>query len=121
MPRPPDLPKDWIYAEQTADDRPHPTCDFCAVAHPRWSYPCEAFVMVLVTEGGTIAQDFNGDGWAACDPCHALIAADARTTLALRASEMGGGGPGMLAIVAEIHANFFRHRSGSPGLLASAS
>jgi hypothetical protein len=121
MPRPDYVPDGWIYTEQTVADRAHPTCDFCAEAYPRWSYPCEAFVMMLVTPEGTHAQDFNGDGWAACDPCHALIAADDRRGLAARANEMGGGGPTMLAVVAEIHANFFVHRSGSPVLLASAS
>lgn len=80
MPRPPDLPKDWIYVEKSPDDLAAPMCDFCSGPRPTWIYPCRQFGLGVVAIGpgqpdSTLVHDFNDDGWGACDACAADVEA----------------------------------------------
>lgn len=118
MPRPPDLPDGWIYAQVSADDRAAPTCDFCTADYPTWLYPCEPFTVAVIANGQTHAQDSGDDGWAACDPCAALVDAGDRDGLMDRLLAQSPPDPRDLALVratlAVFQGNFFLHRTAGP-------
>jgi hypothetical protein len=124
MPRPPDLPKDWIYAEKSPGDLAAPICDFCSGPRPTWSYPCRQFMMGIMAIGSptqpdsTLVHDFNDDGWGACDTCAADIEAGRWAAIATRAVANGNAEDPERArllgeIIATAHQNFRIHRYGS--------
>jgi hypothetical protein len=99
------------------DDQPL-VCDFCSTPDIAWSYPVlsfEAFEFV------TFGQMSLGD-WAACETCHALIAAgNARGLLNRSVDTMILENPELLerygrlrTMTAELHAKFWANRQGDP-------
>lgn len=72
-----------------ADATAQNLCDFCSSTHPVWLFPT------------------NGTGdWGACEPCRALIAADARDQLVERCYHAFAEGP-ELADLTEAEARQF--------------
>jgi hypothetical protein len=105
-------------------------CDFCASPDVHWSYPCrdhqrrvEHLNVVMGTAGELRTQPvdldaFSSGGWAACNPCHALIERSDRVRLARRSAKrlIRSGAPiGLKAAIAHcrgIHDQFWSHRDG---------
>jgi hypothetical protein len=91
-------------------------CDFCSAKTPAWCYPAASFIAMTI---GPLVSSSEG-GWAACDACHRLIAADDREGLAQRSlSTLIEAHPEMAAVREELigslrhlHAQFFAHRCG---------
>jgi hypothetical protein len=91
-------------------------CDFCSALDPAWRYPAQSFVAYCAPN---IAGESVGD-WAACDRCHILIEANDRSGLAQRSvDELIARDPEARAAaavlyekLAELHREFFAHRSG---------
>jgi len=83
---------------------------------PAWRYPARSFVAYCTPD---VAGESVGD-WAACDLCHVLIEADDRSGLAQRSvDELILKHPEAIAAaavlredLAELHQQFFTHRSG---------
>lgn len=97
-----------------------PICDFCSEPGVMWMYPAHNFIGY---EGGGIVGESVG-GWAACSTCHALIAANDRAGLAARSAstllakqpDMGLTRHEAVAVLHEIQAKFFEHRTGPPAV-----
>jgi len=91
-------------------------CDFCSMPGPIWRYPARSFIAYCAPD---VAGDSVGD-WAACGLCHVLIEADDRSGLAQRSlDELILKHPEAIAAaavlcedLAELHQQFFAHRSG---------
>ncbi len=91
-------------------------CDFCSAPGPAWRYPAKSFVAYCAPN---IAGESVGD-WAACDRCHILIEANDRRGLAQRSldeliarhPEASGAATILYEKLAELHREFFTHRSG---------
>jgi hypothetical protein len=78
-------------------------CDFCSAKALAWCYPAASFIAMSM---GPLVSSSEG-GWAACDACHRLIAADDREGLAQRSlSTLIEAHPEMAAV------RFFAHRCG---------
>jgi hypothetical protein len=92
-------------------------CDFCSMPGPAWRYPAGSFIAYCAPN---VAGESVGD-WAACEMCHVLIEADDRRGLAQRSlDELILKHPeAILAAavlyeeLAELHQEFFAHRSGT--------
>jgi hypothetical protein len=93
-------------------------CDFCSVPGPVWRYPARSFVAYCAPN---LAGESVGD-WAACDQCHVLIESDDRIGLAQRSldelilkhPEASAAAAALHEDLAELHQQFFAHRSGKP-------
>jgi hypothetical protein len=91
-------------------------CDFCSAKAPAWCYPAASFVAMTI---GPLVSASEG-GWAACDECHRLIAADDREGLAERSlatlieahAEMASVQGELIGSLRDLHAQFFAHRYG---------
>jgi hypothetical protein len=91
-------------------------CDFCSVPGPAWRYPARSFVAYCAPN---VAGESVGD-WAACDQCHVLIETDDRRGLTLRSldelllkhPEASPAAAVLCEDLAELHEQFFAHRSG---------
>jgi hypothetical protein len=91
-------------------------CDFCSAKAPAWCYPAASFIAMNI---GPLVSASEG-GWAACEECHRLIAADDREGLARRSlSTLIEAHPEMAPVQRELagglrdlHARFFAHRCG---------
>jgi hypothetical protein len=114
MPRPDYLPEGWIYAEQTADDRAHPCCDFCNEPYPCFVFPAREFTMAIVVPGlGTRVQEFADDGWATCAMCAPMVTAHDVKGLLNRWSRLHPTDHGvLLGVTRTIFENFFRYKTG---------
>ena len=92
-------------------------CDFCSVPGPGWRYPARSFVAYCAPN---VAGESVGD-WAACDRCHVLIEIDDRKGLAQRSldelilkhPEASQAAAVLYEDLAELHEQFFAHRSGT--------
>jgi hypothetical protein len=92
-------------------------CDFCSAPAPAWRYPARTFLAYCVAN---VAGESVGD-WAACDECHRLIEAEDRNGLAQRSldgliskhPETRPVAAALYADLAELHDQFFAHRSGT--------
>ena len=97
-------------------------CDFCSAPCPVWRYPARSFVAYCAPN---LAGESVGD-WAACDLCHVLIESDDRRGLAQRSldellfkhPEASAAAPALYEDLAELHQQFFAHRSGTAVLIA---
>jgi hypothetical protein len=93
-------------------------CDFCSVPGPVWRYPARSFVAYCAPN---LAGESVGD-WAACGKCHVLIETDDARGLAhrslneliLKHPEAGAAAAVLYEQLAELHQQFFAHRSGMP-------
>jgi hypothetical protein len=93
-------------------------CDFCSAPSPVWRYPARSFVAYCVP---SVAGESVGD-WAACDQCYALIETDDARGLAQRSldelilkhPEADAAAAVLYDELAELHQQFFAHRSGTP-------
>jgi hypothetical protein len=56
-------------------------CDFCGRANPRWTFKTKRFTTTI---NGCDVGTIDDGGWAACDPCAALIREDRREQLVKR-------------------------------------
>jgi hypothetical protein len=91
-------------------------CDFCSAKAPGWCYPAASFIAMTI---GPLVSASEG-GWAACDECRRLIAADDREGLAQRSlatlieahPEMASVQGELLGSLRDLHAQFFAHQSG---------
>jgi hypothetical protein len=91
-------------------------CDFCSAKAPAWCYPAASFVAMTI---GPLVSASEG-GWAACDECHRMIAADDREGLAQRSlstlieahPEMASVREELIGSLRDLHAQFFAHRCG---------
>ncbi|MBK7925996.1 MAG: hypothetical protein IPJ98_00465 [Bryobacterales bacterium] len=91
-------------------------CDFCSAKAPAWCYPAASFIAMTI---GPLVSASEG-GWAACDECHRLIAADNREDLAQRSlstlieahPEMASVQGELIGSLRDLHARFFAHRCG---------
>ena len=96
-------------------------CDFCSAPCPVWRYPARSFVAYC---SQNLAGESVGD-WAACDQCHVLIESDDRKGLAQRSldelilkhPEASAAAPALHEDLAELHQQFFAHRSGTAVLI----
>ena len=92
-------------------------CDFCSAAGPVWRYPARSFVAYCIPN---VAGESVGD-WAACDQCYVLIETDNARGLAQRSldelilkyPEAGAEAAVLYEQLAELHQQFFAHRSGT--------
>ena len=92
-------------------------CDFCSAPSPVWRYPARSFVAYCVPN---VAGESVGD-WAACDQCYVLIETDDARGLAQRSldelilkyPEAGAEAAVLYEQLAELHQQFFAHRSGT--------
>jgi len=90
---------------------------------PAWRYPARSFVAYCAPN---LAGESVGD-WAACDLFHALIESDDRSGLAQRSlDELILKHPEAIAAaavlhkdLAELHQQFFAHRSGTAVLITA--
>jgi hypothetical protein len=96
-------------------------CDFCSTPKPTLVYPAADFRM----EVGGSAPDWGSMGWwACCKECHYLIEKGDREALAKRSLDTMpnrdealaalGGEERVLALIREMHDNFWSHRQGAP-------
>ncbi len=93
-------------------------CDFCSAPSPVWRYPARSFVAYCAPN---VAGESVGD-WAACAHCHVLIETDDRRGLAQRSldelilkhPEASAAAAVLYEGLAELHQQFFAHRSGTP-------
>ena len=93
-------------------------CDFCSAPSPVWRYPARSFVAYCAPN---VAGESVGD-WAACDQCHVLIETDDRRGLTQRSldqlilkhPEASFAAAVLYEELAELHQQFFAHRSGTP-------
>ena len=93
-------------------------CDFCSAPSPVWRYPARSFVAYCAPN---IAGESVG-AWAACDQCHVLIETDDRRGLAQRSldqlilkhPEASLAAAVLYEELAQLHQQFFAHRSGTP-------
>jgi hypothetical protein len=93
-------------------------CDFCSASSPVWRYPARSFVAYCAP---SVAGQSVGD-WAACDQCHVLIETDDRRGLTQRSldqlilkhPEASLAAAVLYEELAELHQQFFAHRSGTP-------
>jgi hypothetical protein len=91
-------------------------CDFCSAKAPAWCFPAVSFIAMTI---GPLVSSSEG-GWAACDACHRLIAADDREGLAQRSlatlieahPEMAAVREELIGSLRGLHAQFFAHRYG---------
>jgi hypothetical protein len=99
----------------TASERE--ACAFCGDIQPTWEYPATPY---LVDLGGGEQYQTRGP-WPACDPCHALVEAEAwarlvpRGVLAFSTLLAPGDAKGQALIAAQVrqhHETFRRHRTG---------
>jgi hypothetical protein len=98
-----------------------PRCDFCSAPCPVWRYPARSFVAYCAPN---LTGESVGD-WAACDQCHALIESDDRRGLAQRSvdelifkhPEASAAAAALYEDLAELHQQFFAHRSGTAVLI----
>jgi len=61
-------------AEYEVRVAPHPVCDFCSSAEPRYLEDCETFEVVGLNDAGGMAYIGKSDNdWAACEVCHQLV------------------------------------------------
>ena len=98
-----------------------PLCDLCGKPHPTWNYPADDFLVVM--HGVVISRSVSY--WAACDGCHRILEAGDTEALAIRCLDQYLGEhtedsmdlDSILAIVHEVHAQFYAHRTGPPKLL----
>lgn len=92
-------------------------CDFCGWQGVQWTFPARSFE--IPTPGPT--QGSEGD-WAACEKCKELVENHDRIGLARRATEasierqpeLRGLTAQVYASVADLHRQFFAHRTGPP-------
>lgn len=108
-------------------------CDFCSSPDVHWSYPCRDHqrtehlgVVTLVGDelvtGALDLDHFSAGGWAACNPCHALIARSDRERLARRSAKralrMAPGSPiglaDLTAHIRRVQDQFWANRLGAP-------
>ena len=91
-------------------------CDFCSVPGPVWRYPARSFVAYCTPN---VAGESVGIGRRAL--CHVLIEADDRSgwsaerslhELVLKHPEAIAAAAVLHADLAELHQQFFAHRSG---------
>jgi hypothetical protein len=91
-------------------------CDFCSAKAPAWCYPATSFVAMTI---GPVVSASEG-GWAACDECHWLIAAEDHEGLAQRSlatliethPEMASVRGELIGSLRDLHAQFFANRCG---------
>ncbi|MBC8165399.1 MAG: hypothetical protein H7Y20_05955 [Bryobacteraceae bacterium] len=91
-------------------------CDFCSAQSPAWRYPALTFLAYCTSN---IGGESVGD-WASCDACHHLIEAEDRKGLAQRSlhelilkhPETRSAATELYHELAELHKQFFLHRSG---------
>lgn len=96
-------------------------CDFCSAPCPVWRYPARSFVAYCAPN---LAGESVGD-WAACDLCHVLIESNDRRGLAQRSldelilkhPEASAAAAALYEDLAELHEQFFAHRSGTAVLI----
>jgi hypothetical protein len=86
----------------------HHVCDFCGDRNIRWHYPADPASVIQPTDD--IHVLFTG-AWAACSTCHALIEADNRDALAMRATTISHI---PLSHARDAHGLFFLSRPSGP-------
>lgn len=111
-------------------------CDFCSSPDVHWTFPCrdhsqgtEHFgALVIARDGSSTIEKMDLDGfasggWAACNPCHALILRGDRVRLARRsAKRMVRSLPDNLLMslgeatvhIRRLHDKFWANREGAP-------
>ncbi len=103
-------------AESTEETR----CDVCSAPHPTWEYPAADFAVLPVS--------ISVGSWLVCDSCAALIERRDPEGLAVRAvdaliasnPELGPQREWCLQMARQIHADFWRARTGSVRAEATA-
>ena len=98
-----------------------PLCDLCGELHPTWEFPARDFLVVM--EGAIVSQSVAG--WDTCDTCHDLLEAGETEKLATRCLDQYLGEhtdafldvDSILAMVHDIHRQFFANRTGPPARL----
>lgn len=111
-------------------------CDLCSSPDVHWSYPCrdhaqktEHFTALGLREDGSPAVEkmaidgFSRGGWAACNPCHALIERGDRDRLARRSAKRMLKKQNLVGVMSlsdaiahirRIQDQFWSHREGPP-------
>lgn len=110
-------------------------CDFCSSPDVHWSFPCrdhkretEHIASLVQSRDGSLRVEemtldgWQHGGWAACNPCHALILRGDRDRLAKRSAkrmmrkhpDMGFILSNLTAHVRRLHDQFWSNREGEP-------